>query len=478
MTFESIIGLEIHAQLSTESKIFCSCPNKFGDEPNKNVCPICLGHPGSLPKLNKKAVEYAILMGIATNCIISPYSTFARKNYFYPDLPKGYQISQYEEPICKNGYIIIETEKGEKKVRLNRIHLEEDAGKSIHDQGEMTKIDLNRCGAPLIEIVTEPDIRSPQEARIFLATIRQLLRYLKISDANMEEGSLRCDANVSIRPIGEKKLGAKTEIKNMNSLRFVEKAIEYEIQRQIELYDERKQIVQETRLWNPNKEITLSMRSKEDAQDYRYFPDPDLLPVVVDDKLLQEISNKLPELPKAKKKRFIEEYKIPKYNAEVITSDIDIANYFETVAKVCEDPISASNWVMVEVLKVLNEKNISILDFSIAPAMLGKLIQKINNKTISSKIAKEIFAEMLVDPKDPDILIKEKGLTQITSREELKKVVDEILQEFPEQVKQYRQGSQKVIGFLIGALMKKTNGKANPQIGKELLEEMIKNSNL
>lgn len=473
MKYESVIGLEIHAQLATESKIFCSCPNNFGDAPNSNVCPICLGHPGVLPVLNKEAVEYAILMGLATNCEISHISTFARKNYFYPDLPKGYQISQYEYPICKNGFLVIETENGEKKIRLNRIHLEEDAGKSIHDQGDFTKIDLNRCGTPLIEIVTEPDIRTPQEARLFLSSIRQLLRYLKISDANMEEGSLRCDANVSIRPLGETKLGVKTEIKNMNSLRHVEKAIEYEIRRQIELVEDGCPIEQETRLWNPDKEITISMRSKEDAQDYRYFPDPDLLPIVVEQNYLDEIKNRLPELPLAKKKRFINEYKLPAYNAEVITADIDVANYFEEAAKLSKDPIAASNWIMVEVLKVLNEKNIAIANFSISPNSLSKLILKINDGTISQKIAKDIFEEMLTTNLDPETIINQKGLSQINSPEEIKKAINDLLIEFNEQVRQYKEGNQKVLGYLVGQLMKKTQGKANPQLANKLLKEAL-----
>lgn len=473
MKYESVIGLEIHAQLATESKIFCSCPNNFGDAPNSNVCPICLGHPGVLPVLNKEAVEYAILMGLATNCEISHISTFARKNYFYPDLPKGYQISQYEYPICKNGFLVIETENGEKKIRLNRIHLEEDAGKSIHDQGDFTKIDLNRSGTPLIEIVTEPDIRTPQEARLFLSSIRQLLRYLKISDANMEEGSLRCDANVSIRPLGETKLGVKTEIKNMNSLRHVEKAIEYEIRRQIELVEDGCPIEQETRLWNPDKEITISMRSKEDAQDYRYFPDPDLLPIVVEQNYLDEIKNRLPELPLAKKKRFINEYKLPAYNAEVITADIDVANYFEEAAKLSKDPIAASNWIMVEVLKVLNEKNIAIANFSISPNSLSKLILKINDGTISQKIAKDIFEEMLTTNLDPETIINQKGLSQINSPEEIKKAINDLLIEFNEQVRQYKEGNQKVLGYLVGQLMKKTQGKANPQLANKLLKEAL-----
>jgi len=389
--YEAVIGLEIHAQLLTNSKAFCGCSTKFGLPPNSNVCPICLGMPGTLPVLNKRVVEFAIKLGLATHCKIRTYSIFARKNYFYPDLPKGYQISQYEEPICYDGYVEIELKNGEKKkIRLRRIHMEEDAGKSIHDQDVDTLIDINRCGVPLLEIVTEPDINTPQEAALYLTKIRQLVQYLDICDGNMEEGSLRCDANVSVRLKGEKKLGTKTEVKNMNSIKNVEKALEYEINRQIQILESGGTVIQETLLWDAGAGVVRPMRSKEEAHDYRYFPEPDLVPVVVPEEWINEIKKSLPELPEEKRDRFMKQYKLPKYDAEVLTSSKALADYYEQCVKYIDDYKSVSNWIMVEVLKILNERQIDIADFKVKPEHLAMLINLVNEGKINQTTAKMV----------------------------------------------------------------------------------------
>ncbi|MCX7876093.1 MAG: Asp-tRNA(Asn)/Glu-tRNA(Gln) amidotransferase subunit GatB [Melioribacteraceae bacterium] len=472
--YEAVIGLEVHAQLKTNTKIFCSCSTKFGSEPNSNVCPVCLGHPGSLPVLNKKVVEFTVLMGLATNCTINEKSIFARKNYFYPDLPKNYQISQYEEPICVNGFITIEKKDGsEKKIGITRIHMEEDAGKSIHDFGNYTMIDLNRTGTPLMEIVSEPDLRSAEEAYLYLTKLKQILTYLDICDGNMEEGSLRCDANISIRLKGEKKFGTKVEVKNMNSFRNVEKAIEKEIERQIDLIEDGKEIIQQTLLWNADLEDLFPMRSKEEAHDYRYFPDPDLMPVVVSEEWKNELKNSLPELPDKKKKRFIEDYKLPVYDAEILTSSLKLSEYFEAILTVTDDYKSASNWVMTEVLKIINEQKIDLNDFKISPENIGELINLINQKIISHKIAKDVFNEMLTENKSPKIIVEEKNLIQISDSGELEKEIDKILDANPKDVQDYLSGKEKVIGFFVGQLMKATKGKANPQTVNELLKQKL-----
>lgn len=478
--YEAVIGLEVHAQLLTETKIFCGCSTKFGNAPNTNVCPVCLGHPGVLPVLNKKVVEFSVLMGLATNCKINEKSIFARKHYFYPDLPKNFQISQYEEPICENGFIPIELKDGSKKnIRIKRIHMEEDAGKSIHDQGDNTLIDLNRTGTPLIEIVSEPDINSPEEAYLYLTKLKQILTYLNICDGNMEEGSLRCDANVSVRLKGETKLGTKTEVKNMNSFRNVEKALEYEIERQIDLLEDGKEVIQQTLLWDADANIAYPMRTKEEAHDYRYFPEPDLMPVVVTEEWKKEILSKMPELPDAKKERFINQYNLPKYDAEILTSSRELADYYEKILSVTKDYKAASNWVMTEVLKVINEEKISINEFPISAENLGKLIELINKNIISGKIAKEIFSEMLKSNKDPEEIVKEKNLIQITDTTEIESIVDKVLMQNQKQVEEYLSGKEKVWGFFIGQIMRETKGKANPQIVNDILKnkfEMIKNS--
>jgi len=473
--YEAVIGLEVHAQLLTNTKLFCGCSTKFGGPPNSNVCPVCLAHPGALPVTNKRAVEYSVLMGMAVDCQINERSIFARKNYFYPDLPKGYQISQFEEPICENGLIIVTTEDDQlKNIRIKRIHIEEDAGKSIHDQGPGTLIDLNRCGTPLIEIVTEPDISTPKEAYEYLVNLKQIVTYLGICDGNMEEGSLRCDANVSVRLKGEKELGTKAEVKNMNSFRNVERAIEFEINRQIEIIEEGGKITQETLLWNADLNEAFPMRSKEESHDYRYFPDPDLLPLIVSEEWKNKIASQLPELPKARKQRIKDEYKLPEYDSEVLTSSKQIADYFEEVLKVTDDYKSASNWVMGDILKVVNENKISISDFSVSPENIGKLISLINNKTISSKIAKDVFEELLKEDKDPQKIVEEKNLLQITDTSQLEEAIDLIISGNSKQVEEFRSGKEKVLGFFVGQVMRETKGKANPQIVNELLIKKLK----
>lgn len=473
--YEAVIGLEVHAQLLTNTKLFCGCSTKFGGAPNTNVCPVCLGHPGALPVTNKQAVEFSVLMGLAVNCRINERSIFARKNYFYPDLPKGYQISQFEEPICEEGFLEVSSENNtKKKIRIKRIHLEEDAGKSIHDQGTDTLIDLNRCGTPLIEIVTEPDISSPKEAYEYLVNLKQIVTYLGICDGNMEEGSLRCDANVSVRLVGEKEFGTKTEVKNMNSFRNVERAIEFEINRQIEIIENGGKVTQETLLWNADLNKAFPMRSKEESHDYRYFPDPDLLPVIVNEKWKNDIAKMMPELPQARKQRLITEYNLPEYDAEILTSTKDMADYYEDVLKFTDDYKSASNWVMGDILKVINENKISIKDFYVSPKNIGKLIELINNNTISGKIGKVVFEELLKSNVDPEIIIKEKNLVQITDSSELENVIDKILSSNSKQVDEYRNGKEKVFGFLVGQVMRETKGKANPQLVNEILTKKLK----
>jgi aspartyl-tRNA(Asn)/glutamyl-tRNA(Gln) amidotransferase subunit B len=472
--YEAVIGLEVHAQLLTDTKIFCGCSTKFGNPPNSNVCPVCLGHPGVLPVMNKKVVEYTVLMGLAVNCSINEKSIFARKNYFYPDLPKGYQISQYEEPICGPGHIDVELKDGTvRRLGITRIHMEEDAGKSIHDQGRETRVDVNRCGVPLMEIVSEPDMRSAEEAVLYLTKLRQILQYLGICDGNMEEGSFRCDANVSIRPKGESKLGTKAEIKNMNSFKNVEKAILFEIDRQIEIIEDGGKIVQETLLWDADLNEAFPMRSKEEAHDYRYFPDPDLMPVVVSNEWKNEIAKKLPELPDKRMERFISDYSLPRYDAGILTQWRPIADYFEQVAINTADYKAASNWVMGDVLKTLNEQKIDISGFSVSPKNLAKLINLIGNGTISGKIAKEVFPVMIEENQDPEIIIKEKNLVQISDTSEIEKIIDAVLGRSPKEVGEFLEGKEKVLGFFIGQIMRETKGKANPAIVNSILRSKL-----
>ncbi|NIR52763.1 Asp-tRNA(Asn)/Glu-tRNA(Gln) amidotransferase subunit GatB [candidate division KSB1 bacterium] len=477
MNYEPIIGLEVHAQLLTDSKIFCRCKTKFGGEPNSQVCPVCLGLPGVLPVLNKRAVEFAVRLGLATNCHIAPHSIFARKNYFYPDLPKGYQISQFEEPLCAEGYVEFEVDGKIKRVGLIRIHLEEDAGKSVHAEEYVeeneTLVDLNRCGVPLIEIVSKPDIRSPKEAALYLAQLRQIVQYLEICDGNMEQGSLRCDANISVRPAGSSKFGVKTELKNMNTIRGVEKAMELEVSRQIETLEAGRVVAQETLLWDANKNEIVSMRSKEYSHDYRYFPEPDLVPLQVESDWIDEIRRGLPELPLARKQRFIKQYGIPEHDVQVLIDNRDLADYFEQVAQNTGDAKTSSNWVRGEVLRILKEQQIDIKASAVSAANLAELIKLINNGTISGKIAKSVFEEMRKTGKSPDAIVEQKGLKQITDSGEIESQVKQVLADNPEEVKKYLSGKEQVLGFLVGQVMKATRGKANPKLVNEMLRKEL-----
>jgi aspartyl-tRNA(Asn)/glutamyl-tRNA(Gln) amidotransferase subunit B len=474
MKYEVIIGLEVHAQMLTETKIFCRCSTKFGSEPNTQTCPVCIGMPGVLPVLNKKALEFAIKSGIAMNSNISSYSRFARKNYFYPDLPKGYQISQYELPICEHGYVEIVIDGTIKKIGITRIHMEEDAGKNIHeDTGNCSFVDLNRAGVPLMEIVSEPDIRSPREAVEYMKKLRAILQYLEVCDGNMEQGSLRCDANVSVRPVNQKELGVKTEIKNLNSFKFVEKALEYEIERQKKILDERGKIVQETRLWNPERGITESMRTKEEAHDYRYFPEPDLVPIIVEQRWIDDIKKSLPELPDIKRKRFVSEYGLPEYDADLLTSERHFADWYEEAVSLGGQPKAVSNWIMGELMRLLKEDNKSIGECPLKPKQLADMFKLIDRGTISGKIAKTVFEEMYKTGKDAEFIVKEKGLVQISDAGEIEKIVDAVIAKNPKEVARYRAGEEKLLGFFIGNVMKLTKGKANPQLVNELLKKKL-----
>lgn len=477
MKYEPVIGLEIHAQLLTQSKVFSSSSAAFGGEPNTKVDPVCLGLPGVLPVLNEQAVLFTIRMGLATHCQIAEHSVFARKNYFYPDLPKGYQISQFEEPTCEHGYLDIALDGDTRRIGITRIHLEEDAGKSIHaesfvDENE-TLVDVNRCGVPLLEIVSEPDIRSPKEAALYLTQIRQIVQYLEICDGNMEEGSLRCDANISVRPLGESQFGVKTEVKNMNSIKGVEKALEFEITRQIELLENGGSVIQETLLWDANRNIAIPMRSKEYSDDYRYFPDPDLVPLVIDRSWVTKVEASLPELPEARRQRFVAEFGIPVYDAAVLTDSKGLADYFEQVAVESGDAKAGSNRVMGEVLRVLKEDNLSIEQISVKPAALGRLIKLVAEGAVSGKIAKKVFAEMAATGKQPEAIIKEQGLVQISDVGAVHEKVVAVLDANPAEVDKYLAGKEQVIGFLVGQVMRATRGQANPKVVNEILREEL-----
>ena len=473
--WEAVIGLEVHVQLATESKIFSGSSTNFGAEPNTQACNIDLGLPGVLPVLNKEVLNMAIKFGLATNARINTPTTFARKNYFYPDLPKGYQISQLESPIVEEGYLEIITEQnGNKRIGITRAHLEEDAGKSMHEDFEgMSGIDLNRAGTPLLEIVSEPDLRSPSEAVSYLKSIHSIIRYLEISDGNMAEGSMRCDANVSVRKKGEEILGTRTETKNVNSFRFVEKAIEFEIKRQIGLLESGQEIVQETRLYDSNANVTRSMRSKEFANDYRYFPEPDLLPVVIEQALINNIKDSMPELPQEKKERFIEEYDLTEYESGILSSDKDLANFFEELVKTTNKPKISGNWVIGELSAFLNKGNLNIQDSKVDAKNLGNLILRIEDKTISNKMAKEIFEEMWNSSKTPDEIISSKGLQQVTDEKEILALIDKSIEENPNKVEQFKSGKDKLLGFFVGQVMKSSQGKANPQQVNELIKKRL-----
>ncbi len=474
MEYEPVIGLEIHAQLLTDAKIFCGCSTKFGAAPNTHTCPVCLGMPGVLPVLNRKVVAFMIRMALATHCRINTECTFARKNYFYPDLPKGYQISQYAQPPAEHGWIEVEIDGVKKRIGITRIHMEEDAGKLMHDENKpLSFVDLNRTGVPLIEIVSEPDIRSAEEAAAYLRRLHEILVYLEICDGNMEEGSFRCDANVSLRPKGSEAFGTRTELKNMNSFRNVQRALEYEIKRQQYVLEGGGQVVQETRLWDDTAGTTHSMRGKEEAHDYRYFPDPDLVPVVIDETWIEDIQKGLPELPLEKRERFVRDYRIPSYDAAVLTASRALADYYEEVVRLSNEPKPASNWVMGDVLRFLNEEKRDIRDCPIRPESLAEMIRLIQDGTISGKMAKEVSEAMYRTGRPPREIIAEKGLVQITDEGALRKTIAEIIGRNPAQVEQYRSGREKVFGFFVGQVMKATQGKANPRLINDLLKEML-----
>jgi aspartyl-tRNA(Asn)/glutamyl-tRNA(Gln) amidotransferase subunit B len=478
MKYETIIGLEVHAQLLTDSKIFCGCSTHFGVAPNHNTCPVCAGFPGALPVLNKKVVEFALRAGLAMHCKIAGYSRLARKNYFYPDLPKGYQISQYELPICSNGHIDINVEGAIKRVRLTRIHIEEDAGKNIHDAfDDSSLIDLNRAGVPLLEIVSEPDIHNAAEAVSYLKSLRAILRYLEVCDGNMEEGSFRCDANISVRTIGTEPLGTKVEIKNLNSFKAIEKALHYETERQIDTLSEGGTLVQETRLWDDNNEQTRSMRSKESAHDYRYFPEPDLFPITLDEAKTQKLSGALPELPDARKARFMSQYGLPAYDAELLTSRRDVADYLEAAINICPNAKALSNWIMGDLFRVLKERKLDeqlrIDNWPLQPSQLGELVQLIDQGKISGKIAKVIFGALLDTNQSPQVVITQRGLEQVSDPASLQRSIEQVLTNHPKQVAAYRGGNDKIFGFLVGQVMKVSQGKANPQKVNELLKAKL-----
>jgi aspartyl-tRNA(Asn)/glutamyl-tRNA(Gln) amidotransferase subunit B len=474
MEYEAVIGLEVHAQLLTKTKIFCSCSTEFGAPPNAHTCPVCLGMPGVLPVLNRKVVDYTIRMALATNCTIARESRFARKNYFYPDLPKGYQISQYELPIAEHGHVFIEVNGERRRIGITRIHMEEDAGKLIHDPHRpVSAVDFNRTGVPLIEIVSEPDIRTPEEAGAYLRQLRAILQYLEICDGNMEEGSFRCDANVSIRPVGTDTFGTRTELKNMNSFKHVENALIYEIERQEGVVEGGREPVQETRLWDEAKGVTVSMRGKEEAHDYRYFPDPDLLPLVIDGEWTEEIRSTLPELPDEKRARFIEAYGIPLYDAQVLTSSRPLADYFEACVEHFPEPKTVSNWVMGSILAMLKAENKTIEESPISPERLAELLRLIDSEVISGKIAKTVFDEMVSSGKPPEAIVQEKGLVQVTDADAITEVVKQVVSDHEQEVSDYRAGKTKLFGFFVGQVMKATRGKANPKMVNEILKKEL-----
>jgi len=472
MEFETVIGLEIHAQMKTDSKIFCGCSTEFGAPPNTHTCPVCLGMPGSLPVLNRKVVEFGIKVGLSTNSRVNRISQFARKNYFYPDLPKGYQTSQYDKPIIEDGHIDIEVDGESRRIGITRIHMEEDAGKLIHDEREpVSYVDLNRTGTPLLEIVSEPDLRSPQEASAYLKKIHAILRYLDVCDGNMQEGSFRCDANISLRPVGRQEFGIRTELKNMNSFRNVQAALEYEVRRQRDLLLEEEEVVQETLLWNPDTGKTEPMRGKEDAHDYRYFPCPDLVPIEIDEDWIEETRSGLPELPDQRRQRFLEEFGLPDYDAAILTESKELADYFERAVHHCVQPKKVSNWIMTELLREL--KGADIDQCLVKPEQLGALLNMVEEGTISGKIAKTVFADMLDSGKDAQFIVKEQNLVQVSDESELLALVREIIEQNPDQADEYRGGKAKVMGYFIGQLMQKTRGKANPKLANKLFNQEL-----
>ncbi len=472
--YEVVIGLEVHAQLRTNTKIFCSCSTRFGNEPNENTCPVCTGMPGVLPVLNRRAVEFGMKMAMAVDCRVNRSSVFARKNYFYPDLPKGYQISQFDLPIAEHGHVLIKTGAGEKRIGITRIHMEDDAGKNIHSQTEnVSFVDLNRTGVPLLEIVSEPDMRSAEEAVAYLKALRSILVYLEICDGNLEEGSFRCDANVSIRPVGREEFGTRTELKNMNSFRNIQRAIDYEVERQKDVLADGDKVIQQTRLFDAAKGVTRAMRGKEEAHDYRYFPDPDLLPLVVTEEQLEGWRQELPELPQARLARFISEFGLPEYDAEVLTSEKDVADYFERAVAVYAQPKKLSNWIMGEVLRILNDTGGTIGESPFGPDKLAKLVRIVDEGVVSGSIGKKILGAVFTTGQDPEEYAKAEGMIQISDTDSIEIFVDEVIAENPDETERLRNGEKKLVGFFVGQVMKKSRGKANPGLVNQLLTKKI-----
>lgn len=477
MKYETIIGLEVHSELKTATKIFCGCSTKFGSEQNTNVCPVCLGLPGVLPVVNKRVVEFAVRAGLALNCEILPFSKFDRKNYYYPDLPKNFQTSQYDLPIAVNGHLDIEIDGQKRRIGITRIHMEEDAGKLVHAgtivNSDYTYVDYNRTGVPLIEIVSEPDIRTPEEAKAYLEKLKAILEYLDVSDCKMEEGSLRCDANISLRPVGAEKFGTKAEMKNLNSFRAVQRALEYEVDRQADVLEDGGKIVQETRSWDDAKGMTVSLRNKEQADDYRYFPEPDLVPIVVDPAWVEDIRVNLPELPDARHDRLVRDYDLSSYDAGIITSSRATADYFDQTVKTGVDAKAVANWLMGDVAKHLNTSGLEIKDCPVSPEKLAGLLKLLDKGTISGKIAKTVFEEMWSSGKEAETVVKEKGLVQISDEGAIVAIVDTVIAANPKSIEDYKAGKEKALGFLVGQIMKQTKGRANPEMVNKLLKERM-----
>jgi aspartyl-tRNA(Asn)/glutamyl-tRNA(Gln) amidotransferase subunit B len=486
LKYEAVIGLEVHAQMLTESKLFCGCPTRFGSAPNTQTCPVCSGMPGVLPVLNRRALEFAVRTGLSMNCEISSYSRFARKNYFYPDLPKGYQISQYELPVCEGGWVEVVVDGAPRRVGITRIHMEDDAGKNVHEEGSpFSLVDLNRTGVPLMEIVSEPDMRSAREAAEYMKKLRAILRYIGVSDGNMEQGSLRCDANISVRPEGQEKFGARAELKNINSFKFVERAIDYEIKRQIQVIESGAAVAQETRLWDAQAGVTASMRSKEEAHDYRYFPEPDLVPIMVDERWVEDIRASLPELPDARRKRFVGEYGLPEGDADFLTAERHLADWYEEAVKLGGQPKAVSNWAMGELTRLLNEDHAAVEECPLRPEQLVGMLRLIDNGTLSLKMAKTVFEEMYRKTKSAkdegieiqvssEVIVKEKGLVQITDEGAIASAVDEVIGKNPDAFERLRGGDRKLTGFFVGQVMKLMRGKADPKVVNQLLEKRLK----
>lgn len=473
--YETVIGLEVHVELATKTKIFCSCSTAFGGAPNTHTCPVCTGMPGSLPVLNKQVVEYAMAVGVATDCDITRYGKFDRKNYFYPDNPQNYQISQLYLPICRNGRVEIETNSGKKQVRIHEIHMEEDAGKLIHDEWEDSSlVDYNRSGVPLIEIVSEPDMRNAEEVIAYLEKLRIIIQYLGASDCKLQEGSMRADVNLSVREMGKEEFGTRTEMKNLNSFKAIRRAIEGEKMRQIELIEEGKPVIQETRRWDDNKEYSYAMRSKEDAKDYRYFPEPDLVPLVISDEWVKEIKNKQPELRDEKAARYKRDYDIPEYDINIITSYKKMADIFEETVKLCNNPKKVSNWLMVETMRLLKEEGIEPDELHFSPKNLAELIKMVDDKVINISVAKEVFEHIFKEDKDPMQYVEEHNLKSESNEDELREIAQKVIEANPKSVEDYRGGKKKAMGFLVGQMMKETKGKADPGIINKVLQELLK----